>query len=355
MPTFYAVKMPQPDNAPRRALFVDVLVVFSALAVVFLHANAIFWTRPQGRLWLTSNIIESVCYFAVPVFFMISGYTLLDYRARYDTKAFLRKRMQRTLIPFLFWSLFGFCYVWWYHGALPDDSASRIIEGILTHRYIDIYWFFMPLFAVYLSLPLFGLIPAEKQPRVFAYLIGYAFVSFSLLPFLRNISGIDYDWQIHSPVSAGFLLYALLGYYLGKWPPARRWRLLIYALGMGGLLLHCLGTILLSPPDKVNELFKGYLNFPCVLYAAALFLWARQHDWSWLARGGVARLLTACRNAALGVYVLHIYFIWQMHEYFPQAKQVIGFRIFGALAIFILCVLIASLIRKLPLLRALIP
>ena len=105
----------------------------------------------------------------------------------------------------------------------------------------------------------------------------------------------------------------------------------------------------------MNELFKGYLNFPCVLYAAALFLWARQHDWSWLARGGVARLLTACRNAALGVYVLHIYFIWQMHEYFPQAKQVIGFRIFGALAIFILCVLIASLIRKLPLLRALIP
>jgi integral membrane protein len=286
---------------------------------------------------------------------MISGYTLLDYRARYDTKAFLRKRMQRTLIPFLFWSLFGFCYVWWYHGVPPDDSPSRIIEGILTHRYIDIYWFFMPLFAVYLSLPLFGLIPAEKQPRVFAYLIGYAFVSFSLLPFLRNISGIDYDWQIHSPVSAGFLLYALLGYYLGKWPPARRWRLLIYALGMGGLLLHCLGTILLSPPDKVNELFKGYLNFPCVLYAAALFLWARQHDWSWLARGGVARLLTACRNAALGVYVLHIYFIWQMHEYFPQAKQVIGFRIFGALAIFILCVLIASLIRKLPLLRALIP
>ena len=124
---------------------------------------------------------------------------------------------------------------------------------------------------------------------------------------------------------------------------------------MGGLLLHCLGTILLSPPDKVNELFKGYLNFPCVLYAASLFLWARQHDWSWLARGCVARLLTACRNAALGVYVLHIYFIWQMHEYFPQAKQVIGFRIFGALAIFILCVLIASLIRKLPLLRALIP
>lgn len=195
MPTFYAVKMPQPDNAPRRALFVDVLVVFSALAVVFLHANAIFWTRPQGRLWLTSNIIESVCYFAVPVFFMISGYTLLDYRARYDTKAFLRKRMQRTLIPFLFWSLFGFCYVWWYHGVPPDDSPSRIIEGILTHRYIDIYWFFMPLFAVYLSLPLFGLIPAEKQPRVFAYLIGYAFVSFSLLPVSCSMPCLAIIWE----------------------------------------------------------------------------------------------------------------------------------------------------------------
>lgn len=29
-------------------------------------------------------------------------------------------------------------------------------KGDRFPRYIDIYWFFMPLFAVYLSLPLFG-------------------------------------------------------------------------------------------------------------------------------------------------------------------------------------------------------
>ena len=355
MPTFYAAKMQPPENTASRALFVDVLIVLSALAVVLLHANGVFWSRPQGRLWLTSNIIETVFYFAVPVFFMISGYTLLDYRERYDTNTFLRKRMQRTLIPFLFWSLFGFAYLWLVNGAPPDDSLPRVIEGVLTHRHIDIYWFFMPLFAVYLALPVFGLIPPEKRPSIFLYLIAYAFVSFAVLPFLREASGLQYDWQIQTPVSCGFLLYVLLGYYLGNWPPSVRWRLLIYLLGIAGLLLHCLGTILLSPPDKINTLFKNYLNFPCVFYSAAIFLWFRMHDWRQLMQGRVGRLLSICRNASLGVYLLHIYFIWQVNAILPQSSHAIWFRTLGAVAIFALCVAITTLIQKIPVLRTLIP
>ena len=47
----------------KRLEYISFLKIFSALAVVFLHTNGIFWTFGYGRYWITANIIESVFYF----------------------------------------------------------------------------------------------------------------------------------------------------------------------------------------------------------------------------------------------------------------------------------------------------
>ena len=60
--------------------------VICALAVVTLHTNGVFWSfSSTERYWFTANIVESVFYFAIPLFFMITGITLLDYQKRYST------------------------------------------------------------------------------------------------------------------------------------------------------------------------------------------------------------------------------------------------------------------------------
>lgn len=82
--------------------YIDTLTILSCIAVVYLHANGIFWTHPSGRLWLTSNVIESFFYFAVPVFFMISGATLLEYRQRYSTLTFIKKKIFKGFCSFYF-------------------------------------------------------------------------------------------------------------------------------------------------------------------------------------------------------------------------------------------------------------
>lgn len=88
--------------------FVDVLTVTSCIAVVFLHADGVFWLHPAGSLWVSSTVIQSLFYFAVPIFFMISGYTLMDYRDRYDTVTFFKKRILRAFVPFIVWSLIAY-------------------------------------------------------------------------------------------------------------------------------------------------------------------------------------------------------------------------------------------------------
>lgn len=87
----------------KRKIYIQILGVLSCLAVVVLHTNGCFWDFSYERYWLTANLIENLCYFAVPIFFMISGATLMDYRKRYSTilqKNFSKKDFGRQLFHF---------------------------------------------------------------------------------------------------------------------------------------------------------------------------------------------------------------------------------------------------------------
>ena len=84
----------------KRKIYIQILGVLSCLAVVVLHTTGCFWDFSYERYWLTANLIENLCYFAVPIFFMISGATLMDYRKRYSTEEFFKKDFGRQLFHF---------------------------------------------------------------------------------------------------------------------------------------------------------------------------------------------------------------------------------------------------------------
>lgn len=144
----------------------DVMNIVACIAVIAMHMNGAVWSFSYERYWLTSLIIECVCFWAVPVFFMISGATLLDYRTRYTTREYFQKRLGRTGVPFLFWSVVSiFWAVFVTHGLEPDvlKSAPLFLDAVLNTRGLSIYWFFPPLFALYLAIPFLSLIPQENR------------------------------------------------------------------------------------------------------------------------------------------------------------------------------------------------
>ena len=63
--------------------YLTVLSVISSLAVVFLHVNSRIWGYDKTMEWVGANVIECLFYFAVPVFFMISGATFGVYILHY--------------------------------------------------------------------------------------------------------------------------------------------------------------------------------------------------------------------------------------------------------------------------------
>jgi len=341
-------------------IYITMLNIVACFGVIMLHVDAIFNTHPKGITWITSNLIHSLMIWPVPVFFMITGATLLDYRKRYTTKVFIKKRFLKTFIPFVIWSIIAFYYFRCVdiHRGQQVESWLPTIEGILNHKYMAVYWFFVPLFAIYLSMPALNLLSGKL--KLIRYLILYAFISYSVFPFISNTFHFTIDDFYSSPVSAGYILFVLLGYYLHSKPLTKKTRTIIYALGITGFALRCVGTYMLTPDyggkETINQTFMGYLNFPCVFYVVAIFVFFKHCNFTKLIQNNTAqRLINKLHESTFGIYLVHQFCIYIIAGGLQVNVASLSWRIFGSILIFLLSFAFVQCIKRIPLLRYIVP
>ena len=169
--------------------YITVLNVLSAIAVVILHSKFNISIFSNEQYWQNANIIESIFHFAVPVFFMISGIMLIDYRDRYNTKTFFEKRIKKTVIPFIFWSIIGILYFSFVRKKfkISDFTITQFLNAIMGTKYMFVYWFFPALFSVYLCIPLFSAIEKRLRKNVFIYLLIVCAIFNFILPFINKV------------------------------------------------------------------------------------------------------------------------------------------------------------------------
>lgn len=329
--------------------WVSVLTVLSCVAVVYLHVNAIYWLHPDGIVWYTSNFIECLFYFAVPCFFMLSGYTLLDYRQRYNTMLFLKKRFARVFVPFFVWSVLY--YLVYNDMHFNTDFWSRFLHCKIEYTF---YFFYQILFCCYLSMICFSLIP--NKILCFKWLSVCCFIIFSVLPFLDKAKLLNVpDLQLFSYWQP--LLFCFLGYFLGNINLSLKYRIFIYVLGFIGFLFHYFGTALISFPNEINQFFKGYYNFPSVFYATAIFVWCKYHNWDFIFKSETSKsLFNKVLSCSLSIYLVHIMIVYHtlpaVFGYFGINNypiQSFTYRIIAPLVIIlIICYLITFSTKILP-------
>lgn len=344
------------DQTKHNTSYLTILSVISSFAVVVLHVNGCFWNFSTSLRWISANIIESIFYFAVPIFFMISGATLIDYRKRYDTKTFIKKRIFKTLIPFIIWSLITLI-IKLIEGeyTLKDFSVSFFLDGILNTKFQSVYWFFIPLFMCYSMIIVLSLIPDEQKPRIFLYLIIAGFITISVLPCLFEIFNLNYNYTLQIPITgSGYLIFVLLGYCINKYDIKPCYRIIIYCLGIMGLILHTLGTHFLSlDAGSIISTFKGYLNFPSVLYALAIFTFFRYLKPSKFFCF-IHKVCKFISPMTFGVYLIHMpILIFFLGKYFDI--NTILFRTLGSIGTFIFCLCIVWIIQHIPVIKKLLP
>ena len=225
--------------------------------------------------WKTANIIDAVFYFAVPVFFMISATTLLDFNERYSLGTYFKKRITKTVIPYVFWSLFGVAFQVFYLETVDasEVTLSYLLEGLTGGSLVSIYWFFIPLFSVYLSIPLFAAVPEERRKSVFTYISVASFSICGVVPLAVTVFELPISTSLTIGVGASYLFFVPTGYLLSHYEVGPKVKAALYASGLVGLIIHIVGTYELSmEAGSVVRTFKGYTNVPSMMYSVAIFL-----------------------------------------------------------------------------------
>ena len=345
-------------DLPKYVVAFDILNIISCFAVVALHVNGVFWTFSYDRYWITSNFIESLFYYAVPVFIMISGATLINYRDRYSTGEFFKKRVIKTFVPFIIWSIIAIAYNFIKEGMSIFGSAfsfKTLYEMIFFTKANNHYWFFIVLFALYLSMPLLSAVEKQKRKTVFSYTAFTAILTYSVLPLVFKLLGLSFNTAIQLPVAAGYVLYLLVGYLVTHYQLSKAMRTVIYVFGLVGFAFHFLGTHFLSyKAGTVDVTFKNYLNIPCVVFSVAVFVFVFYNK-HLPKNPKVIKFVRTLSGASFGVYLCHRFVIDIILLIFGFNVVSIWWRSLGTVAVYILCVAIVIVIKKIPILKHTVP
>ncbi len=340
-------------TAKSRVLYFDLLNVMATLGVVYLHCNGLAHTFSNTLGWYQALAVEVLWFWPVPIFFMLTGATLMGYRDRYSTAEFFKKRLVRTAIPFVVWTLLSAAA----KKINPLEIGLReFINRCFGTSIENIYWFFIPLFAIYLAMPALSLL--KNHRKILWYMAGTSFLLTSFLPPLFRYVGLGWNGGLNMPMVGGYLMFAILGYLLSTEPLTRRQRVGIYLLGLFGAALRYGMTVLLSLRDgTINKTFFDYGGYYSVFLAVAVFVFFRHlkpldrlQD-----NPKAARILSTVSGCSFGVYLSHMFIIRALKEVLPASLLGWEWRLLFPIAIYGIALGITFLLKKIPILKHIVP
>ncbi len=329
--------------------YLDALNFLACLMVVFFHCNPVFYQYADTFRWKISVVERCVVYSAVPIFFMLSGATLLDYRKYYDTKTFLKKRLWRTGIPFLFWNVTYIAFNL-LTNHFTQTSVRSFLSAWLSAGFQGRYWFFYPLFALYAAMPVLSLLVEHRRALWYTALTGALTVAVAK-PILA-LCGIQYSNYLQFPLTGGFVFYALLGYLIatGKdWK--KHWRWILYAITVCTEILAIVLTVRFSANHhKTVQYFVNYLRFPSMMLSVSIFVFFRSLKEKQIP-DKIQRILRTVCPCNMGVWLTHSYAI-VLFPYLTSLSHYGYLWSFGMpIVIYLLCMAGTWLCRKIPYLR----
>jgi surface polysaccharide O-acyltransferase-like enzyme len=277
---------------------IDALRIIAILGVILIHVTS--RSLAQGHYDLIGLyqifFFERLARFAVPLFFIISGYTLQSrYDKTFDIKKYYTKRASRLLIPYICWS---FLYAV-LNGHLEPNMTffKKLVQGGTA-----IHLYFIPvLFIMYALFPLIRKIQFTK----FTFGI-YTFIQFSLLTMYYLSSSSLSNIFVIALLCVYLFITGMLTYRHQKELvnfTHRYFRFLLFTL-IGTILLLYQTTFTLFLKD--NDVHYIDSQWQPLIFLYAVLIWII--CFSLLSKRNIPSFARVTKNIFF-VYFVHIFYI----------------------------------------------
>jgi surface polysaccharide O-acyltransferase-like enzyme len=346
--TFHPIEMQQEN----KTLWFDNLRAIATVAVIGIHVSSDYapasGTIPAYDFWI-GNIFDSASRFAVPMFVMLSGALLLS--KDYEIGTFLKKRLVRLLIPFLFWSLIYIAFSF----VIEFRSGNRLsFEEMARTTFVDLrdgsslhLWYVYMIIGLYLFVPIIGKwVRNSTEKEIGYFLLVWVCVMIADQPIFERIRP-----EIDMRYFGGYLGYLVLGHYLriksaGSQGRTNALALICIALGLLSTILGTYGVHWYY--NEYVSTFYEPLSPNILLYSGGLFLWFKNKDISLPALVWVRNFIS---KYSYGIFLAHVLILSKLHD-FNICWNFIN-PILGIPVTILLCLIVTSavvsLVSKLPL------
>ena len=342
----------------KRVVYFDILNIIAMIAVVSMHCNGIVHHNPNTRAWNTSLIVDCVCYWAVPVFCMLSGATLLNYRKKYDTKTFFKKRAQKILIPFICWAIIMFIFkIYTNQLDVSNYTIRDYINAFFSNYENGVYYFMFVILGIYLTIPLLSLVTKEENNKILDLTIIMYFIFNSFIPNVLKLFKINYNNDFSIQIGP-YIIFVLLGYVLSTRNISKKKRTLIYVGAIVGLIYRYVITFIISKKSgTVYREIWGYNSWYSILLACAVFLIIKNLNFDERLKDNkkLKKFLRIISSCSFGIYLLHILIIYYEIKIFNINEYSWEWRTIGILTTYLISLGIIFILKKIPIIKRLVP
>lgn len=339
---------------PSRYLWADGIRIIAIFLVVAIHASSLLTSKT-----FPFEMLYPITVISVPLFIMLSGALLLPKEESYKT--FFKKRCLKVLVPWIIWTVI-YMYFDYYlrnHDRVIADffvngqSAFEQWARYFVSTFLSKLWFLPLIFSLYLLTPIFRIFVRNASKKDLWYTVVIWFITASLLPAIYP-SPLFPNYQpslLLAPIQ--YSGYFIAGYLLTNLYTIKIQKPFFFIL-LGIFPFILLALIANIPSTK--EFAIRFLSPGAVVASVVTFIFL----YSFITKNEkhinpiFQKVIVTVSGASLGIYLIHeivLYFIYKLYQQ-PIASD---YLLLLAIVAFAVSALLVVIIKKIPLVKYIVP
>jgi surface polysaccharide O-acyltransferase-like enzyme len=331
--------------------WINNLRLVALYAVIILHSASLLlmqYEKVSMNDWLIADFLNAVVRFAVPVFVMVTG--ALSLSREYEIGGFLKKRLLRVVVPFIFWS---FVYIGYsvYNEELVFTSDVwgnlKLVLHLLKFGSSYHLWYVYMLIGLYFFMPVIGkFVRHASEKEILYFLLVWLAVVFLTQPYL-----VRFNPSVDLHYFAGFAGYLVLGHYLAfkdfKAKHLRLWMILLFVFSVAVIAVG--SGVIVTGHTWPSTMFFEPVSPAVIMLSASVFLIFK------LSAPKLSPLVLRIRDFA-GKYNYGIYLAHALVLYFLDDLLGISYKLctpiiaipLTALICFVITLILVWMVSKVP-------
>lgn len=336
-------------NDKKEIMYLNIIKILACFMVIINHTNGVILDNKTISNVTFYCITFSLCKIGVALFLMITG--ALAIKKEYCYKKILNCIL-RVLVPTL-----GLSFIFYVKDiGINNINIINFIKLVISNPYIEPYWYIYALIGIYLVLPFIQKMVKNFTDKDYITFLSIFLIIPSFINLIRSYINIDinYNWQLaFFPI---LIATVICGDYIARIKLSKNTfttMIFIFITSYLGMFLSMYLPYLNN--GEVAYTLDYWSSFPVILMSISIFYIIRYLMENKKYSYKIKNIISVITSTTFGIYLIHtsinykIYELGMIQSMFNY-NSILGVIVLDVL-VFIICMLIIYILKKIPIVR----